>query len=62
MCDDPIVEEIHRIREEIAAKCNYDMEAIVRYMQSRQQESGAKVVRREPRRVEPAPGTQSREQ
>ncbi len=54
MKDDPIVEEIHRIREEIAKKFNYDLEAIVRDAQRRQHEGGAVVVRREPRRVEPA--------
>ena len=53
MYSDPIVEEIHRIREEIAARFNYDMEAIGRYFQQRQCESGATVVRREPRPVDP---------
>lgn len=61
MKNDPIVEEIHRIREEIAAKCNHDMETIVQYLQSRRHESGAVAVRREPRRVEPAPSSQSGE-
>jgi len=51
MHSDPIVEEIHRIREEISAKFNYDIEAIGRYMQQRQRESGVRVVRREPRPV-----------
>ncbi len=53
MYNDPIVEEIHRIREQIAAKFNYDMEAIVRHLQQRQRESGATVVRRESRPVNP---------
>ena len=61
MYNDPIVEEIHRIREEIAKRFNYDLEAIVRDAQRRQHESGAKVVRREPRRIEPAPVSQSQE-
>ena len=61
MQNDPIVEEIHRIREQIAAKFNYDLKAIVRDAQRRQHESGAKVVRREPRRVEPGPNSHSRE-
>jgi hypothetical protein len=53
MYSDPIVEEIHRIREAIAAKFNNDLEAIVRDAQRRQYESGATVVRREPRPVDP---------
>jgi hypothetical protein len=53
MENDPILSEIHRVREEIAAKFNYDMQAIVQYMQHRQRESGAAVVRRPPRPVDP---------
>jgi hypothetical protein len=41
---DPIVEEIRRIREEHAAKFNYDLDAIVRDFEKRQYESGHKVV------------------
>jgi hypothetical protein len=41
---DPIVEEIHRIREEHAAQFNYDLDAIFRDIQKRQNESGRKVV------------------
>jgi hypothetical protein len=41
---DPIVEEIHRIREEYAASFNYDMEAMFRDMQKKQQEGGRKIV------------------
>ena len=29
--DDPIVAEVRRIREEIAAKCDYDYDRIVEY-------------------------------
>ncbi len=53
MHNDPIVEEIHRIREEIAARFNYHLEAIGQYMQQRQRESGATIVRREPWPVDP---------
>ena len=41
---DPIVEEIHRIREEHAARFNYDLDAIFRDLEKRQYESGHKVV------------------
>jgi hypothetical protein len=41
---DPIVEEIHRIREEYAAKFNYDIEAMFRDAQKNQQEGGRKIV------------------
>lgn len=41
---DPIVEEIHRIREEYAASFNYDLEAMFRDAQKKQQEGGRKIV------------------
>jgi hypothetical protein len=50
MVPDPIVEEIKRIREEYAARFNYDLEAIVRDVQRRQEDGEHKVVRRPPRR------------
>ncbi len=36
MYNDPIVEEIHRIREEIAKRFNYDLNAICEDMRERQ--------------------------
>jgi hypothetical protein len=50
MVDDPIVDEIKRIREELAARFNYDLEAIVRDAQRRQKDGNHQVVRRPPRR------------
>jgi len=44
MWTDPIVEEIHKIRQEHAAKFNYDLRAIVREYQRRQKLSGKKIV------------------
>ena len=44
MWTDPIVEEIHKIRQERAAKFNYDVRAIVRDYQRRQKLSGKKIV------------------
>ncbi len=44
MWTDPIVEEIHKIRQEHAAKFDYDLRAIVRDYQRRQKLSGKKIV------------------
>lgn len=41
---DPIVEEIHKVRQEHAAKFDYDLPAIVRDYQKRQQLNPAKIV------------------
>ena len=53
---DPIIDEIHRIRREHAEKFNYDMDAIVRDLQSREGDLGNKVVSYPPKRLE-ATGT-----
>lgn len=37
MKDDPIVEEVRRIREEMAQSCNYDIHAIFADLRARQQ-------------------------
>jgi hypothetical protein len=44
MWTDPIVEELHQIREEHAAKFNYDVRAIGEYFQEQQKLSGRPVV------------------
>ena len=44
MIDDPIIEELHRVREEIAAKFNYDVHAMFAYWRAREAEEGRKVV------------------
>ena len=44
MWTDPIVEEIHKIRQEHAAKFGYDLRAIVRDYQKHQKLCGKKVV------------------
>lgn len=41
---DPVVEEIHQVRQEHTAKFDYDLPAIVRDYQERQQLNPAKVV------------------
>lgn len=50
MSPDPIVAEIRRIREEIAARFNYDTGAILKYAQERDAAGDRQVVRRPPRR------------
>jgi hypothetical protein len=44
MLEDPIVAEVHRIREKLAAKFNYDVHAIGRDARKRERTSGHKVV------------------
>jgi hypothetical protein len=59
MIDDPIIEELHRVREEIAAEFNYDLEAIVAYLRQQQQMENRRVVSLAPKRA--APGVDIRE-
>ena len=51
MWRDPIVEEIHKIREELAAKFQYDVQALGRFFQAQQATEHRMVVTRAPRRV-----------
>lgn len=44
MWQDPIIEEIHKIRQEHAAKFNFDLQAIVRHYQEQQKQSGRTIV------------------
>ena len=44
MINDPIIEELHRIREEIAARHNYDIHAIFEYFRAKEAQEGRKVV------------------
>jgi hypothetical protein len=44
MWTDPIVEKIHKIRQEHAAKFGYDLRAIVRDYQKRQKRGGKRVI------------------
>lgn len=52
MWNDPIVEETRKIRDEIAARFNYDVEALGRYYQEQQAKENRVVVRRPPKRQE----------
>ena len=51
MWHDPIVEEIHKIRAALAAKFQYDVQALGKYFQAQQQAEHREVVTRAPRRV-----------
>ena len=51
---DPIIEEIHAVREELAREADYDIEKLLEAARARQKASGLQVVRLPPREVEPA--------
>lgn len=64
MGNDPIVDEIHRLREEHAVRFHYDLHAICEDFRAAQSSSGRTVVSRPPRKpvVSIAPqATQARE-
>ncbi len=44
MWDDPIVNEVRKARQELAAKFNYDLDAILEDARKRQHLSGHKLV------------------
>jgi hypothetical protein len=49
--EDPIVEEIRKLREEHAARFNYNVDAIFDNLKKLEQERGFTVVSLEPKRV-----------
>ena len=51
---DPIVEEIHAVRDAIAQESGYDIRKIAQAAREREARSGRKVVTLEPRKPEPA--------
>jgi hypothetical protein len=53
---DPIVEEVRRLREEHAARFNYDVDAIFDDLKKVEQECGRTVVSLEPKRILPVGG------
>jgi hypothetical protein len=62
--NDPIVDEVRRIKNELAARFNYDLKAIYDHLKQREKEreekTGRKFVSYPPRRVEPAAVPQAR--
>jgi hypothetical protein len=60
MARDPIVEEVRRIRDEYAARFNYDLDAIYRDLKEREQRGEFSVVYRRPRSPRNQPRPQRR--
>lgn len=54
MPTDPIIDEVRRIRDTLAAKFNYDVTAIARDARRRQRATKRKVVSLKPRRIQVA--------
>ncbi|MFM8332491.1 MAG: hypothetical protein ACKN9T_12445 [Candidatus Methylumidiphilus sp.] len=48
MWQDPIIEQIHRIRDEYAQKFDYDLHAICEDLRKKQLDSGVKAISRPP--------------
>ncbi len=44
MTGNPIIEELHQIRAEFAARFNYDITALVEYLREQQAQAGQPVV------------------
>ena len=51
--NDPIVDEVRRVREAHAARFNYDLEAIFRDIKEQEKKSGRKFVSFSPRKAGP---------
>ncbi len=51
MWNDPIVEELHKHRQEMAARFNYDVHAVCQYYRERQKLEGQPVVSRKPKLI-----------
>jgi hypothetical protein len=51
MWKDPIVEEVRRVRNEHAARFNYDLKAIYRDLKEQERTSARRHVRFEPKRL-----------
>lgn len=49
MWEDPIVSEVRRVREELAAKFNFDISAIFEDIRKRQTKLGSRLIRRKHR-------------
>ena len=50
MTNDPIIEEVRRARDEYARRFNYDLDAICRDLQEKQNQPGKNVVSFPPKR------------
>lgn len=61
MWNDPIVDEVRRIREEHAARFDYDLERIFQDLQEQERQGGHKVVSLPPKRPLEVAATRPRE-
>jgi HPt (histidine-containing phosphotransfer) domain-containing protein len=52
MNNDPIVEEVHKIREQIARECDDDMERIFEYLKQKETERSDRAVHRKKKAAE----------
>jgi hypothetical protein len=59
--NDPIVDEVRRVRDALAARFNYDLDAIFRDIKEQEKKSGRKYFSFEPRRVETKPALAGRD-
>jgi len=50
---DPIIEELHQIREQLAAKFNYDVFAIVADIQAQEKKEDRPLISLTPQRIDP---------
>jgi hypothetical protein len=53
MKNDPIVTEVHAIRDELAGQCDYDIRKLFQQLRKRQADSARKYVRYPARRIAP---------
>ena len=51
MLRDPIVEEVHAIRESLSRSCDHDIRKIAEAAKARQEKSGLKAVRFAPKKA-----------
>ena len=51
MWKDPIVEEIHKVRAQIAKECNYDIKQIIARLKQKEEEHQERVVEKKPSRA-----------
>ena len=57
MWEDPIVAEVRRVREQYAARFNYDIKAICRHAREQEKKSGHEVLSLPPRPVTTTPAS-----
>jgi len=56
--EDPIVEEVRKVRDAYAKRFNYDLDAIYRDLKEKERKSGRVVVPCPPKRAEAVPSSE----